>query len=715
MPTSPNDELIQLHLTTDEPLTDAAEARDVSAARAREAHTPGAFTGADTDEVETAPDGAPRHDTLNWDRSIPESSPLYAHTPEFDHSTASDVSDDVAPFDVEQYLAEERAKDLLRFSTAGSVDDGKSTLIGRMLYDTQSVYDDQIKSIEGKGTTAPGTLDLALLTDGLRAEREQGITIDVAYRYFATPRRKFIIADTPGHEQYTRNMATGASTADVAVVLVDARKGVLPQSRRHAYITALLGVGQVIVAVNKMDLVGHDEQTFRAIVDDFTRFFTGIRFGVESDSAAESESPKESDPDLEAGNPAKSGRLKESDSSRESEHPGGRDRASGRPSAVLHFVPVSALAGDNVVHASRNMPWYTGPSLLNLLETVPTAEGLRTAPFRMAVQRVIRPNLDFRGFAGQIASGTVRPGDEIVALPSGRTSKVKSIVTYDGELAEAHAPLSVTLTLEDELDISRGDLLAAPDSAPKTARHFTASLVWMDEQPLELGRRYLLKQTSQTVQAQVTALRSVVDIATLERRSGVDTLAMNGIGTVELETLRPLALDSYAANRHTGSFVLIDAQANATVAAGMVRSIDTADQAVRATTLSIEGPVTAAERTARWGHAGAHLTLTATTEIADAVERVLFGRGAFVFRFPVRVGAAAQLLEAGFTARLVEAGALVLSVDESSGEPRIFVSGSPVALPAEPADAAATALRALEEQGVLHAAHSVPPSSGGSR
>src|SRR5215469_4711533 len=315
-------------------------------------------------------------------------------------------------FSITEFLSQEREKDLLRFSTAGSVDDGKSTLIGRLLYDTQSVYEDQVRSIEGKGTTAPGQIDFALLTDGLRAEREQGITIDVAYRYFSTARRKFIIADTPGHEQYTRNMATGASTADASVVLIDAGKGVLVQSRRHAYIASLLRVRNIIVAVNKMDLIGYDEQVFRAIEHDFRRVLDQIA--------------------NDTGNPVEA-----------------------------TFVPVSALKGDNVVHRTGAMPWYEGQSLLELLEALPPAHQSHTAPFRFPVQRVLRPDYTFRGFSGQIASGTIHPGDAVTVLPSGRTAKVERIVTWDGDLDEAFAPLSVTLVLDRELDVSRGDLIVA--------------------------------------------------------------------------------------------------------------------------------------------------------------------------------------------------------------------------------------------------------------
>lgn len=479
------------------------------------------------------------------------------------------------PFSVGDYLAEEREKDLLRFSTAGSVDDGKSTLIGRLLYDTQSVYEDQVRSIEGKGTTAPGQIDFALLTDGLRAEREQGITIDVAYRYFATPRRKFIIADTPGHEQYTRNMATGASTADAAVVLIDASKGVLIQSRRHAYIASLLRVQHVIVAVNKMDLIGYNEAAFRAIEADFTSVLGQIA--------------------VDTGNPVE---------------------------AI--FVPVSALAGDNVVLRSESMPWYNGPSLLELLESLPSSLDTRAAPFRFPVQRVLRPDHTFRGFAGQIASGTVTPGDKITVLPSGRAAKVARIVTYDGDLADAHAPLSVTLVLDRELDISRGDLIVATQAPAIVSKSVKAALVWMDTHPLQRNRRYLLKHTSQTVPAFVSAIEHRTDIATLAHEPA-ETLEMNGIGVVNIDLLRPIALDLYGENRSTGAFILIDPESNSTVAAGMIRAVSGASA-------SVSGPVTAEERAARWGHHGGLLELTGPAELIDSIERSLFMRGAITAR-----------------------------------------------------------------------------------
>jgi len=485
-------------------------------------------------------------------------------------------------FSIHDFLRDERDKDMFRFSTAGSVDDGKSTLIGRLLYDTQSVYDDQVRSIEGKGTTAPGQIDFALLTDGLRAEREQGITIDVAYRYFSTARRKFIIADTPGHEQYTRNMATGASTADAAVVLIDASKGVLLQSRRHAYIASLLSVRHVLVAVNKMDLVGYEEEVFRAIEVDFRRVLQQI--------AEDTGSPVEAT-----------------------------------------FIPVSALAGDNIVHRSKVMPWYEGSSLLELLESLPLSTDRSTAPFRFPVQRVLRPDSSFRGFAGQIASGTVRPGDTITVLPSGRSAEVERIVTWDGDLAEACAPLSVTLLLNKELDISRGDLIVASQQPATITKSLTAALVWTDQRPLELNRRYLLKHTSHTVPVYVSSVEHRTDISTLAHESA-KTLEMNGIGVVTIDSLRPIAVDVYRENRSTGAFILIDPEANSTVAAGMVIATDGKSFGDESAIAIATEPVSASERIARWGHTGGLLELNGPAEIMDSVERSLFNRGAALFR-----------------------------------------------------------------------------------
>lgn len=476
-------------------------------------------------------------------------------------------------FSINEFLAGERGKDLFRFSTAGSVDDGKSTLIGRLLYDTQSVYDDQVRSIEGKGTTAPGQIDFALLTDGLRAEREQGITIDVAYRYFSTARRKFIIADTPGHEQYTRNMATGASTADAAVVLIDARKGVLPQSRRHSYIASLLGVRHILVAINKMDLVGYHEQTFGQIQRDFHNLLKQIS--------------------ADTGNPVE---------------------------AV--FVPVSALVGDNIARRSKEMPWYDGPSLLELLESLPSTADRHSAPLRFPVQRVLRPDASFRGFAGQISSGTVHPGDSVTVLPSGQQACITRIVTFDGDLDVAQAPLSVTLTLDRELDISRGDLLVSRESPATRARRCKAALVWMDQRSLIPNRRYLLKHTSQTVPVVITAQDYRTNIATLAHESA-ETLRMNEIGVATLQLVRPVALDCYADNRTTGSFVLIDPETNSTAAAGMIKQVETSETTEDAV-LEASEQVTAEERASRWGHRGVILSLHGPAEAVDRIERSLF-------------------------------------------------------------------------------------------
>jgi sulfate adenylyltransferase large subunit len=525
-------------------------------------------------------------------------------------------------FEIGEFLAQEREKDLLRFSTAGSVDDGKSTLIGRLLYDTQSVYEDQVRSIVGKGTTAPGQIDFALLTDGLRAEREQGITIDVAYRYFSTARRKFIIADTPGHEQYTRNMATGASTADAAIVLIDASKGVLIQSRRHAYIASLLRVRHVIVAVNKMDLVGYDESTFRAIEKDFR----AVLEQISSDT----------------GTPVE-----------------------------VHFVPVSALKGDNVVlkvdPKSSAMPWYTGPSLLELLESLPSAREAWTEPFRFPVQRVLRPDHTFRGFAGQIASGTIRPGDEIKVFPSGRMAKVERIVTFDGDRNEAATPLSVTLVLDRELDISRGDLIAGADRAPAVARGVKASLVWMDSRALEPNRRYLLKHTSHTVPAFISSIDHRVNLSTLKHEAAA-TVHMNDIGAVSLHLLRPIAIDLYSENRATGAFILIDPESNATVGAGMITA--TASSAAgEDDEAAAWGPVTAGEREARWGHRGGVLELFGPAEMIDAIERSLFTVGAVTCRIDADVDA--FLLEPELLKKVTElptkSGLLALLVRENDG------------------------------------------------
>jgi sulfate adenylyltransferase subunit 1 len=485
-------------------------------------------------------------------------------------------------FQIEDFLAAEQAKDLLRFTTAGSVDDGKSTLIGRLLFDSQNVYEDQIKAVtKASVNRSAGPIDFSLLTDGLRAEREQGITIDVAYRYFATARRKFIIADTPGHEQYTRNMATGASTADLAVILIDARNGVLQQSRRHGFIASLLGIPNFVVAVNKMDAVNYDEQVFRAIESEYREFI---------------------------------GRL-----------------VLQQAAPHIYFLPISALEGDNVVRPSRHMPWFEGPSLLEFLETVPVHHRTRSAALRFPVQRVIRPNQDFRGYAGQLVSGVVRPGDSILALPSGQRSKVKSIETFDGRLDEAIAPMSVTLTLEDEVDISRGDMLASTQKPPEVARQFDVTVVWLNEQPLDLNRRYILKHTTQTLPAEVKAVRHRVNIKTLEHEAA-QSLEMNSIGVLRIETSRPIYFDAYTQNRSTGSVILIDPETNATVGAGMILAPVVVERdRPKGIVLDLrQERVTPVERIARYRHGGETVSLGDRRALAWLLERRLFDRGCAV-------------------------------------------------------------------------------------
>ncbi|MHB1537809.1 MAG: sulfate adenylyltransferase subunit 1 [Solirubrobacteraceae bacterium] len=421
--------------------------------------------------------------------------------------------------------------DLLRFTTAGSVDDGKSTLIGRLLFDTKQVFDDQLEHVAQASLRrgGEGTLDLALLTDGLRAEREQGITIDVAYRYFATagngsPGRRFIIADCPGHQQYTRNMVTGASTADLAVVLLDARHGPLEQSKRHAFISTLLGIPHLVVAVNKMDLVDHSQDRFDEIVAEFSQFARHLHTTSE-----------------------------------------------------LAYIPMSALHGDNVVQHSERMSWYAGPTLLELLETVEVAyDHPFDTPARFPVQWVVRPggaaNDDYRGYAGQLASGALRVGEEVLALPSGKRTKIAAIDTYDGPLETALAPMSVTIRLAEQLDVSRGELLCRAAEAPTVARELTADICWMTDTPLRPGGRYLIKQTTKTVHAIVSRLQDIVDVHTLQRSAGPGQLALNDIGRVELRLSAPIAIDPYAENRRTGSFIVIDEASNGTVGAGMIRS-----------------------------------------------------------------------------------------------------------------------------------------------
>ncbi len=419
---------------------------------------------------------------------------------------------------IKEFLDKDEQKDLLRFLTAGSVDDGKSTLIGRLLFDSKKLYEDQLVALERDSKrvgNAGEHIDYALLLDGLKAEREQGITIDVAYRYFSTNNRKFIIADTPGHEQYTRNMITGGSTANLAIILVDARSGVITQTRRHTYLVSLLGIKHVVLAVNKMDLVNFDRTVFDKIVTDYKSFVQPL--GLED----------------------------------------------------VTCIPLSALDGDNVVEKSDRTPWYKGQSLLDFLETVPIDRDRNYEDFRYPVQYVLRPNLNFRGFCGKVASGVVRKGDEVMALPSRKRSKVRSIVTYEGEIEEAFPPMSVTLTLEDEIDVSRGEMLIHPDNLPFEKRAFEAMLVWMDEEAMDRDKQFYLKQTTNTTRARIETIRYKVNVNTLEH-STVEALQLNEIGKVVIATNKELFFDPYAANKQTGAFILIDPITNNTSAVGMI-------------------------------------------------------------------------------------------------------------------------------------------------
>jgi len=430
------------------------------------------------------------------------------------------ATDELLASDVETYLRRHEEKSMLRFITCGSVDDGKSTLIGRLLYDSKLVFSDQLDALESdskKVGTQGGELDFALLVDGLAAEREQGITIDVAYRFFSTEKRKFIVADTPGHEQYTRNMVTGASTADLAVILIDARKGVLTQTRRHSYLVSLLGIRNVVLAVNKLDLVDYSQQVFAQIEAEYRQFAAQIGLAGEQ----------------------------------------------------IVAIPLSALRGDNITQSSPNTPWYTGPTLVGHLEAVQITDDAAAGPFRLPVQWVNRPNLDFRGFAGQIAGGTIRPGDRIRALPSGQESTVTRIVTADGDLNVAIAGQSITLTLADEIDVSRGDVLAAADNPAEVADQFECHLIWMAAEPMLPGRPYLLKLGTRTVNATIGHPKYKVNVNTLEQ-TATKTLDLNEIGVANLNLDRPVPFDPYTANRNTGGFILIDRYTHATVAAGLL-------------------------------------------------------------------------------------------------------------------------------------------------
>lgn len=477
--------------------------------------------------------------------------------------------------DILAYLKQHENKELLRLLTCGSVDDGKSTLIGRLLHDSKMIYEDQLEAVRrdsSKMGNAGEKIDFSLLVDGLQAEREQGITIDVAYRFFSTDKRKFIIADTPGHEQYTRNMVTGASTAQLAIILIDARYGVLKQTKRHTYLASLLGIKHLVVAINKMDIVDYSQETFEKIKADYQVF-------------------------------AKSLNVKD-----------------------VRFVPISALDGDNVVENSPNMPWYQDKPLMAILETVEIAKDVNLNDFRLHVQYVNRPNLDFRGFSGTIASGIVRPGDTIMALPSRKTSHVKSIVTYDGELNEAWAGQAVTLTLTDEIDISRGDMLVKTDNVPPVSNRFEATVVWMTEEAMTPGRQYYIKQGCSLASTTISKVLYKTDVNTLERSSGESELHLNEIGLCQLTLNQPLAFDPYSRNPLTGSFVLIDRISNVTIAAGMI------EKPVEETESVSFDAITAEERRARFGHAAGVIAVTGAQaeRLVNGLERALFERGQMV-------------------------------------------------------------------------------------
>jgi len=489
---------------------------------------------------------------------------------------------------IHAYLDQHQKKDLLRFLTAGSVDDGKSTLIGRLLFDSKTVYDDHLEALKrdsAKKSSAGGEVDYSLLVDGLQSEREQGITIDVAYRYFATPKRKFIIADTPGHEQYTRNMATGASTANLAVILIDARHGVLAQTKRHSFIASLLGIKHIVVAVNKMDLVEFSQERFDQIREDYTDF---------------------------------AAKLEVSD---------------------IRFIPICAKDGDNIVERSSRMPWYQGTTVLNFLETVHIASDRNLIDLRFPVQYVTRPDLNFRGFAGTLASGIVRKGDEVMALPSGRRSRVKSIVTYDGELDEAFPPQAVTVTLEHEIDVGRGDMLVHPRNLPHREPTFEAMVVWMHPDGMRTGRQYLIKQSTNLVPGEAADVAYRIDVNTLHRQPAQGGLELNEIGRVSFRLTRPIFFDPYKNNRATGSFIVVDRKSNVTVGAGMILDRQPSELApskklerAHAQPNAVLSKVSAVAREKAFGHRAATVWLTGLPKsgkstIAYALEEKLIGLG----------------------------------------------------------------------------------------
>ena len=486
------------------------------------------------------------------------------------------AEEDLIRDDIHAFLDQNEAKELMRFVTVGSVDDGKSTLIGRLLHDSKGVYDDQLADATRTSETGETAIDFARITDGLRAEREQGITIDVAYRYFSTPKRKFIIADTPGHVQYTRNMATGASTANVAIILIDARLGVLTQSRRHGFIADLLGIPHLLVCVNKMDLMDYSEERFEEIKADFTEFTNTLGF------------------------------------------------------KSVTYIPISALFGINVVDKSDSRtPWYGGHTVLQFLQAVEIRNDVNLHDFRYPVQYVLRPNLNYRGFAGQVVSGIVQKGDEIVALPSGKTSTVVGIDTYDGELDMAHPPLSVVLRLADEIDISRGDMICKVDNQPRVDRSFSADVVWMSETPLDADKSYLIKQGTRYVRTNIAGIDWRMDLENIERETDATELKLNDIGRVRFLAHRPICFDSYRKNRATGAMVIIDSLTNNTVGAAMITDDDGLGLGVDHDDDGVRSQVSRRERARRLGHAGGVVWLEGGTadqrsELAFALERQLF-------------------------------------------------------------------------------------------
>lgn len=540
---------------------------------------------------------------------------------------------DLIASDIQEYLHQHENKELLRFLTCGSVDDGKSTLIGRLLHDSKMIYEDQLAAIQKDNErvgNAGEELDLALLVDGLAAEREQGITIDVAYRYFSTSKRKFIIADTPGHEQYTRNMATGASTCDLAIILIDARHGVQVQTKRHSFIVSLLGIKHTIVAINKMDLVDFSEERFEEIKADYLKFSEQLDL-----------------PDI-------------------------------------HFVPISALKGDNVVSLSDSMSWYQGEPLMETLEHVEIANDQNFDDLRFPVQYVNRPNLDFRGYCGTLTSGIVRPGDEVTALPSGKSSKVKSIVTFEGEIEEAFPPMAVTLTLEDEIDISRGDILVSANDVPETTNRFEAMVVWMAEESLQPGRQYEVKLNTTRVAGGISNVRHRVDVNTLEQ-SPASTLELNEIARCEITLERAVVADDYRNHHGTGSFIIVDRLTNATVAAGMIVDDGTQQQGDLTDSLVSESSVSEADRSIRFGQQGSAVVISGgepalRSTVLYSLEKLLFEQGRAVSAYdqaqlaPVaaQLPQVAQLLSASGVIALLEAdgaveGAYNIELDELSG------------------------------------------------